>query len=106
MGRIRKPPIYQRPAGYLNSPRREILEYTYDVYLMLICNDHRTGETKIHRREWKTKRGWHPFKPWELEEKDKLKLIEPLHVRGYWAPSTIALFLHIPFETVNRQLGY
>lgn len=101
-----KPPIYQRPAGYLNSPRRDILEYTYGTHLMLICNDRRTGETKIHRRRWQRKRGWGPFKPWELEEGDKLKLIETLHLKGLWAPTTIALYLHIPFETVNRQLGY
>lgn len=99
-------PVYTHPAGYLPAQYREILEYKWDRYLMLVLHDHRTGETKIHRRIYLPGKGWSPFRPWNLTKEARLGLVPNLHQRGFWAPLNISLYLQVPVETINKLLEY
>ncbi len=99
-------PTYTYPAGYLPTQYRVILEYKWDRYLMLILHDHRTGETKIHRRIHLPGKGWSPFRPWSLTKEARLGLVSNLHHRGFWAPFNISLYLQVPVETINKLLEY
>lgn len=99
---VRRP--FSRPAGYLDSPHREVREYTHGDYLFLKLTDYRTGETKQLRRINSSK-GWRCFKPWELTVTDRMVLGKKLHLEGLWAPETAADFLLLNLDNLNTTLG-
>lgn len=99
---MRRP--FSRPAGYLDTPNREVREYSHNDYLFLKLTDFRTGETKQLRRVY-TVRGWRCFRPWYLTEDERVSLGKELHIKGYWAPQTVADFLGLDHDYLKTLLG-
>lgn len=100
-----KIPPYIPQAGYLKTSYRDIRQYEYKAYTLVYLYDARHGETK-QLRKIRIKGAWRPFRPEELSDDERAKLLTELHLSGLWPLDKAAWYVMLPYETANKIVGY